>query len=288
MDPKRPRRRSQVRGRIRGGRRPVSNRRMPCSSPGSVRPTRTSPRCCTTSAGSRTPAGGPPRESPRRARPCRSAPPRSATTTSHRGRSRRAGGDPRRHGPPRRAAELLEQALTVFERRLGSEHHEVGVTLGNLGAIDAQRGDLRSAERRLRRALAIKQRTLGVNHPELVPTLGTLGFVCRAQRKRRRRSQALSASAGSARAPGTQRASTLGSTQGQPRALDAPSSHHWRANPAFASLRDVTASGAGVSAKSNTDIRCWLVVMHRVSSFRSLSRTVTCGPPRATRVHEAG
>jgi tetratricopeptide (TPR) repeat protein len=74
---------------------------------------------------------------------------------------------------------LLEQALTVFQRRLGSEHHEVGVTLGNLGAIDARRGDFASAERRLRRALAIKERALGVNHPELVPTLGTLGLVCR-------------------------------------------------------------------------------------------------------------
>jgi tetratricopeptide (TPR) repeat protein len=59
------------------------------------------------------------------------------------------------------AAELLEGALVVFERTLGPDHHEVGVTLANLGAIDARRGDLDSAGRRLRRALAIKQRTLG-------------------------------------------------------------------------------------------------------------------------------
>ena len=77
------------------------------------------------------------------------------------------------------AVDLLEQALPIFERRLGAMHHEVGVTLGCLGTVDVQRGDLRSGERRLRRALAIKERTLGTDHPELVPTLGTLSSVCR-------------------------------------------------------------------------------------------------------------
>ena len=61
----------------------------------------------------------------------------------------------------------------------GAEHHEVAVTLGNLGAIDARLGQLERAETRLRRALAIKERCLGPDHPELVPTLGTLGVVCR-------------------------------------------------------------------------------------------------------------
>jgi hypothetical protein len=78
------------------------------------------------------------------------------------------------------AVKLLEQALTVFQRRLvGATHHETGVTLGSLGTIDVQRGDIRSAERRLRLALAIKERTLGTHHPELVPTLATLSSACR-------------------------------------------------------------------------------------------------------------
>ena len=59
------------------------------------------------------------------------------------------------------AAELLEATLTVFERTLGPNHHEVVVTLANLGAIDARRGNPESAEQRPRRALAINERTLG-------------------------------------------------------------------------------------------------------------------------------
>ena len=42
------------------------------------------------------------------------------------------------------ATKLLEHALKVFERALGKDHHEVAVTLGSLGAIDARRGDLDS------------------------------------------------------------------------------------------------------------------------------------------------
>ncbi len=59
--------------------------------------------------------------------------------------------------PDDEAAELLQGALTVFARTLGPNHHEVAVTLGNLGAIDTRRGNLESAEQRLRRPLAIKE-----------------------------------------------------------------------------------------------------------------------------------
>jgi tetratricopeptide (TPR) repeat protein len=77
------------------------------------------------------------------------------------------------------AMDLLEAALATFERRLGPDHHEVAVTLGNRGAIDARRGKLESADYRPRRAPAIKEQTLGSDHVELVPTLGTLGVICR-------------------------------------------------------------------------------------------------------------
>ena len=79
------------------------------------------------------------------------------------------------------ARALLEVALAVFQRAVGDDHHEVAVTLGNLGALDAQHGDLASAERRLRRALAINERTLGQDHLELAATLGTLGVIRRRQ-----------------------------------------------------------------------------------------------------------
>ena len=75
----------------------------------------------------------------------------------------------------------MEAALAVFERALGDDHYEVAVTLGNLAALDAQRGDQALAERRLRRALAIKERSLGQDHLELAATLGTLGVIRRRQ-----------------------------------------------------------------------------------------------------------
>ena len=77
------------------------------------------------------------------------------------------------------AAELLEGALTIFEQALGPDHYEVGVTLGNLGAIDARRGDLGQADSRPTPRAHDQTTVARPDHVELVPTLGTLGVVCR-------------------------------------------------------------------------------------------------------------
>ena len=142
--------------------------------------TRRSPRCCTTSAASPTPQGDPRKANKRLAKPCRSGRPASAPTiptpppTAPRW--------PPFSTPPAamtRRQSCWKARLAVFEHAFGPNHHEVAVTLGNLGAIDARRGNLESAEQRLRRALAIKEQTLGADNVELVPTLGTLGVICR-------------------------------------------------------------------------------------------------------------
>ena len=99
----------------------------------------------------------------------------------HRRRPRRARRHPRRDRASRRSPGPPRDRARRLRPRVGTDHHEVAVTLGNLAALDAQSGDLASAERRLRRALEIKQRTLGENHLELAPTLGTLGVVRRRQ-----------------------------------------------------------------------------------------------------------
>ena len=69
-------------------------------------------------------------------------------------------------------------ALAIFERHLGSEHHEVAVTLNNLAAIAQRGGDVQEAESLYRRALAIKEQTLGPEQPELAPTLNNLALLC--------------------------------------------------------------------------------------------------------------
>jgi Tetratricopeptide repeat len=86
------------------------------------------------------------------------------------------GGRAHAAGRPADGEAAARQAVSIHQRT-GSEHHEVGVTLGKLGAIDGRRGHLDLAGTRLRRALAIKEQYVGRTNLELVPTLGTLRVV---------------------------------------------------------------------------------------------------------------
>ena len=81
-------------------------------------------------------------------------------------------------GKTAEAGTLLRAALAVFTRRLGSEHHEVAVTLNNLAAIAHRGGEAQEAESLYRRALAIKERAIGPQQPELAPTLNNLALLC--------------------------------------------------------------------------------------------------------------
>jgi Flp pilus assembly protein TadD len=74
---------------------------------------------------------------------------------------------------------LLHQALEVFTRVFGQEHHEIAIALDTLAAIARRRGGLEEAEQLYRRALAIKERVLGCDHPELAATLNNLALVRR-------------------------------------------------------------------------------------------------------------
>ena len=72
------------------------------------------------------------------------------------------------------ARDLLDAALTTYERTYGPNHHEVGVTLVHLGALDRRR-DSSAALRNYTRALEIKQRTRGPHHPEVGAVHNNLG-----------------------------------------------------------------------------------------------------------------
>jgi hypothetical protein len=64
--------------------------------------------------------------------------------------------------------------VRIFERTLGREHYEVGMTLHNLAAACAADGHLADARRHYERSLAIKRRALGTRHPYVVATAEAL------------------------------------------------------------------------------------------------------------------
>lgn len=70
---------------------------------------------------------------------------------------------------------IYRRALVIFERAYGPEHYEVAVTLHNLAAVLAARGNCQGAEAHYRRALAIKENLLGADNPDVALTRNNLG-----------------------------------------------------------------------------------------------------------------
>jgi tetratricopeptide (TPR) repeat protein len=69
------------------------------------------------------------------------------------------------------AAPLLQQALTIAERSLGSEHSYLGVILNNLASLYRDQGRYEEAEPLFQRALATCEKALPPDHPNTAFTL---------------------------------------------------------------------------------------------------------------------
>lgn len=76
---------------------------------------------------------------------------------------------------------LLEQALTIRERELGSDDPEVAATLDDLANLHRVRGSLPVAESLMLRSLEINERVLGTDDPAVAANLGGLGGIYMAQ-----------------------------------------------------------------------------------------------------------
>jgi tetratricopeptide (TPR) repeat protein len=74
---------------------------------------------------------------------------------------------------------LHERALAIRQRTLGPLNTEVAVTLGDIGVLHRERGDLDRAAADFAQALAIQQAMLQADHPDVALTLGNLGSVAR-------------------------------------------------------------------------------------------------------------
>jgi len=67
-------------------------------------------------------------------------------------------------GRHQEAAETLRNALSVYERVLGTEHYEVAGVLHNLAGVTERAGDPGQASALRARALRIRRRVLGHTH----------------------------------------------------------------------------------------------------------------------------
>ena len=86
-------------------------------------------------------------------------------------------------GDFRSSAQLLEQALSIRRRLLGSEHQDVAVTASELGRVSRNLGDAVRAERLTAEALRIRRAVYGEDHPETATTENDLALVLLEQGK---------------------------------------------------------------------------------------------------------
>jgi tetratricopeptide (TPR) repeat protein len=79
------------------------------------------------------------------------------------------------------ARRLLERALAVYEKVLGSAHPETATCLNNLAHLLQAQGDLAGARPLFERVLAIIEKVLGPEHPYRAASLNNLALLLQAQ-----------------------------------------------------------------------------------------------------------
>ncbi len=75
------------------------------------------------------------------------------------------------------ARQLLQEAVDIDRRTIGTKSPDYAISLHNLGSALIDRGDLSGAEKMIREAADIRRVVLGANHPDLVLSLNNLGYV---------------------------------------------------------------------------------------------------------------
>jgi CHAT domain-containing protein/Tfp pilus assembly protein PilF len=80
----------------------------------------------------------------------------------------------KRMGKYGEAQPLVERALEIREKILGSDHRDVVATVGDLGSNYYFKGDYAKAETLYQRALTLWEKTVGPEHPDLAISLNNL------------------------------------------------------------------------------------------------------------------
>ncbi|MDD4651952.1 MAG: FxSxx-COOH system tetratricopeptide repeat protein, partial [Methanothrix sp.] len=79
------------------------------------------------------------------------------------------------------ARAVLERALAIDEKALGTEHTSVATIANNLGLVLKDQGNLEGAKRYFERALAIDEKALGTEHTSVATIANNLGSVLQDQ-----------------------------------------------------------------------------------------------------------
>jgi CHAT domain-containing protein len=80
-------------------------------------------------------------------------------------------------GQYKAAIPLLERALTIQEKVLGSEHPDVALSLNNLATLYQNMGNYSQAKPLFQRALTIREKVLGQEHPDVATSLNNLALL---------------------------------------------------------------------------------------------------------------
>jgi tetratricopeptide (TPR) repeat protein len=81
------------------------------------------------------------------------------------------------HGRYADAVPLLERALAISEKALGSEHSDLAASLNNLAALYYNQAQYAKAERLFERILAISEKAPGSEHPDFAMSLNNLANI---------------------------------------------------------------------------------------------------------------
>ena len=79
------------------------------------------------------------------------------------------------------AEPLYSEALLVRREALGDRHPSTLISIGNLGGLLMDKGDLAAAEPLLRKALEAQRETLGGRHKDTLISANNLGLLLHAK-----------------------------------------------------------------------------------------------------------
>ncbi|MEM9463109.1 MAG: serine/threonine-protein kinase [Myxococcota bacterium] len=85
-----------------------------------------------------------------------------------------------------------EQALEIWKKTLGADHHYVARSLNSLGGVYFEQGEYERAKEYCEEALRIREKALGANHPGVAKSLNRLGGCTSSKESTRRPSGIMS------------------------------------------------------------------------------------------------